>query len=205
MHQVRRNARRRIVAQLAAIALITGAIGAVVIVLLLRDSKADDPPAVVPRAHELIKIDGQWNDPDWNGNSLKFAFRGLNGDDAAEARPYSEVRFIHDDAKLYVGLYASDIDILSSDAFDLRVGAVSVHITATGKITPDSPDIKVGVDRDGTLDDQSNHDEEWKLEIAIPLARIGGEGAPIDARAARCDLPKGQKRCGEWTGQLTMQ
>ena len=89
-------------------------------------SSASGPPAstsgTVPRASAPIKIDGEWNDPDTNNNSLQLKFRGLDGDDADRARPYSEARFIHDDANLYVALYASDVNIMSSDAFDLRVG-----------------------------------------------------------------------------------
>jgi hypothetical protein len=161
----------------------------------------------VPKATAPITIDGDWHDPDWNNHKLLFKFRGLSGDDSDEARPYSEVRFIHDDNNLYVGLYASDNNIQSTDAFELKIGPLEIQITAAGKVTPDSPDIKVGVDRDGTLDDPSNHDEEWKLEISIPLARTGlAPGKTVDGHAARCDTPLGgTKRCGEWTGQLTLE
>jgi hypothetical protein len=168
------------------------------------------PPApttgAVPLASEPINVDGAWHERDWTKNNFRAQFHRDDGD---LARPYSEVRFIRDDKNLYVGLYAADSNILSSDAFDLQVGPVAVQISAAGKMTPDTPDVKLAVDVDGTLDDPSNHDEEWKAEVAIPLAKAGlAPGKPVDVRAARCDIPKngnGEKLCGEWKGQLTVE
>ena len=183
-------------------------LGLSALVLVACKSHQDDkpPPPKVPKATAPIKIDGEWNDPDWNNNSLQFKFRGLDGDDAERARPYSEVRFVHDDSNLYVALYASDVNIVSSDVFELAIGPLAVQINPAGKVTPESPDIKVGVDADGTIDDPSNHDEEWKLEISIPLAKTGlAAGKPVDAHTSRCDvMPDGKKRCGEWRGQLAL-
>ena len=55
---------------------------------------------------------------------------------------------------------------------------------------------------DGTLNDASDDDEEWALEIAIPLESIGlrGEvGERVRFAAHRCDLPKnGQRVCASW-------
>jgi hypothetical protein len=172
------------------------------------------PPAVapaptsgtVPRASGPIDIDGAWHERDWTRNNFRVQFHRDDGD---LARPYSEVRFIHDDANLYIGLYAADDNILSSDAFDVEVGPISVEISAAGKITPDTPDVKFAVDRDGSLDDPSNHDEEWKVELAMPLAKIGlAPGKPVDVHTVRCDIPKtgnGEKLCGEWKGQLMIE
>ncbi len=55
---------------------------------------------------------------------------------------------------------------------------------------------------DGTLNDASDDDEEWALEVAIPLEAIGlrGEvGERVRFAAHRCDLPKNGKRvCASW-------
>lgn len=175
-------------------------------------SKAPAPEAAptsgtVPKTTAAVVIDGQWQDPDWNATSLRFKFRGLNGDDADLARPYSEARFLHDDTNLYVGLYASDNNIESTDAFDLAIGPLALRFTADGKVSPAAPDVHVAVDRDGTLDDPSNRDEEWKLEISIPLANIGAApGQTVEGHVARCDTPlHATRRCGEWRGQLTLE
>jgi hypothetical protein len=161
----------------------------------------------VPKTTAPVVIDGAWQDPDWNATSLRFKFRGLSGDDADLARPYSEARFLHDATNLYVALYASDNNIESTDAFDLAIGPLALRFTADGRVTPASPDVHVAVDRDGTLDDPSNRDEEWKLEISIALAKIAAEpGKTVECHVARCDTPlHATRRCGEWRGQLTIE
>jgi hypothetical protein len=170
----------------------------------VRAQLADAKSGAVPHTTGPIVIDGDLKEEDWHKHMLRFQFHQTDGD---LARPYSEVRFVHDDETLYIALYAADINIQSDDAFDVTVGPTSLHITATGQVTPDSPDVRVAVDRDGTLDDPKDHDEEWKLEVAIPLTKTGLEpGKTVEARTARCDIPKdGVKRCGEWTGTLTLE
>jgi hypothetical protein len=159
----------------------------------------------VPSTTSDIKIDGEWDEPDWSKNSLRFQFVGSDGQ---LARPSSEIRLIHDKATLYVGLYAADENIQSGkDAFELDVGGFAVRIDATGKVDPPTADIKVGVDRDGTLDDPHNNDEEWVIEAAIPLRELSfGAGTPVQAKARRCDVTKdGVERCGSWSGALTLR
>src|SRR6266700_3539553 len=75
---------------------------------------------VVAATSGAIKIDGELSEPDWNriGDPQTFVAGGY------EARPYSQVRFLHDAENLYVGLYAADQDIRSTDTFELTVGAV---------------------------------------------------------------------------------
>jgi hypothetical protein len=63
----------------------------------------------------------------------------------------------------------------------------------------------VAVDRDGTLDDPSDEDEEWVVEAAIPLAALGVTGAPgtrIQIEVSRCDTPRHTtvRRCGAFGG-----
>jgi hypothetical protein len=155
----------------------------------------------IPHVTGALTIDGEWNEPDWSKTSLRGQFLGSDGE---LSRPTSEVRFLRDDSTLYVGCYAADDDIRSTDAFDVKLGALALHIDATGNSTPLLPGMKVAVDRDGSLDDPRNFDEEWLLEIAIPIAARPSHG-PTAVTAARCDTPKhGQRLCSAWSGSLVL-
>jgi hypothetical protein len=61
---------------------------------------------------------------------------------------------------------------------------------------------RIGHDLEGSPNDPSNNDEEWVIEIAIPLASLGKQGVRgerIGLWVSRCDTPKGQPRtCGDW-------
>jgi hypothetical protein len=150
-----------------------------------------------------------------------------------EARPYSEGRFLWDDENLYMGLYAADDNIRATvtahdgpvwidDSFTLHFTpeapsspTYAFDISAAGVVTDvkrvagskDDPSwesgIKLGVDRDGTLNDTHDDDEEWVIEAAIPLRSMGLASKPgtrflLDI--SRCDTPKRSKdkRCGAW-------
>ena len=182
-------------------------------------AKGHDPPArlapdVVPRAGVAIAIDGALEEPPWNHRSLRGV---LTGDDGQQARPYSELRMLHDDATLYVGLYAADEDIRTTDTWKLELGPRVIHVDATGKA--DAPDVRAAIDRDGTLDQPGDYDEEWVIELAIPLpaapASPSSAGARSDAErragsfdvaAERCDTPKdGRVRCGRWHARVGLE
>ena len=171
-----------------------------------RDQPA--PPAPLPAADAIprttgpISIDGEWSEDDWPNHSLR---RQFVREDGQLARPSSEVRLIRDATTLYVGLYAADEDIRSSDAFEISVGDLALRVDATGK--PSLPDVQAAVDRDGTLDNASDDDEEWVLEVAIPLTRIGiAQGKRTQVHSARCDTPKDRVQyCGAWDGTLTLE
>jgi len=55
---------------------------------------------------------------------------------------------------------------------------------------------------DGTLNDARDDDEEWVLEVAIPLASLGlrgTKGERVALAVKRCDTTKaGQRACGTW-------
>jgi hypothetical protein len=167
--------------------------------------KHEQPPPPAPTAHPTnipkvdlhFDLDGELHEPPWN----QIAFRAvLTGDDGQQARPYSELRLLHDAKNLYLGLYAADEDIRSTDAWDLVIGTRKLHIDATGK---NDGGLQVGVDRDGSLDHPEDYDEEWVIETAIPLDTIGPP--PLAITAARCDTTKdGEKRCGQWKGSLEL-
>ncbi len=160
------------------------------------------PPAgdAIPRTTVPIKIDGEWDEDDWPKRALRHQFLGGDGQ---LARPSSEVRFLHDADTLYVGLYAADEDIRSTDAFDVAIGALVLRVDVTGKVTPATPGVRAAVDHDGTLDDAHDDDEEWVVELAVPLAAAV---LPAQVRASRCDTTKdGVQRCGEWHGTLRLE
>jgi hypothetical protein len=158
------------------------------------------PSLVVPHTTGPIKIDGEWDEPDWSKTSLRGQFIG---DDGALSRPTSEIRLLHDDHDVFVGLYAADDDIRSTDAFDVALGSVKLHVTATGTLDPAIPGARVAVDRDGSLDDDRNFDEEWLIELAIPRDAL--PTGPLAISASRCDTPKHRtQRCTAWHGTATL-
>ena len=157
---------------------------------------------LIPRTTGPIELDGEWKEPDWSQHALRHQFLG---DDGQLARPSSEVRLLHDKDDLIVGLYAADENIQSeSDAFDFSIASVAVRVTAAGKITPEMLNVRARVDHDGTLDNPKDDDEEWVIELAIPLTTIAiPPGSKVPVRAARCDVTKdGVKRCGAWSGSV---
>lgn len=158
----------------------------------------------VPRTTMIIRIDGDWGELDWAKRAMRGQFRG---DDGQLARPSSEVRFLRDDHDLFVALYAADENIQSNDAFDLTIGALSLHADATGHVTPTVPGVTAAVGYDeGTLDDPRDDDEEWVVELKIPLDTLSATGGQPAVRSSRCDTPKdGVKRCGSWSGTLGLE
>jgi hypothetical protein len=156
-------------------------------------------PGEVPVARAPIAIDGELHEPDWNLRARVAAFTA----DGGEARPYSQIRLLRDDRTLYVGLYAADQDIRSSDAFELAIGTLTLSIDPRGRITPPIAGAKAAADVDETLDDPRDEDEEWVIEAAIPIAAIPPQATMIHAR--RCDTPKDAlQRCGSWDGPLVL-
>jgi hypothetical protein len=189
---------------------LTNGLCALLAVAGCKSSRNIIPPAptsaAIPHTTGRITIDSSWSEPDWlTKNCLQIQLRGKDGD---LARPYSEVRFLHDERNLYVATYAADINITSDDAFDIDVGPLHERIFVTGKVVPEAPDIDVAVFKDGSLDDPAHKDEEWKLEMSIPIAKTGlAPGEEVDAHVGRCDLvPKdGKTYCGDWSGKLSLQ
>jgi hypothetical protein len=158
-------------------------------------------PGVVGHTTGAIAIDGDWDEPDWPQHAWRAQFVDTSGQ---LARPSSEVRMLRDDRDLFVALYAADENIETRDAFELAVGNVQLRVDATGHMLPEIPGVraKSGFD-EGTLDDPRDDDEEWVVELAIPLAATGR--GRVTVHAARCDVPKdGTRRCGHWDGTVTI-
>jgi hypothetical protein len=130
---------------------------------------------------------------------------------------------------LFLTLYASDEDIEShvvapdgpvaaEDAFRVvfaRDGveyAIEVSprsVIADERRTGDGPwdrgwtsGVHASMEIDGSLNDPSNLDEEWAVEMAVPFASLGmrGErGETVGLSLHRCDTPRSSSRvCTGW-------
>jgi len=106
--------------------------------------------------------------------------------DNVPARPHSEARLAWEDGKLWVLLYAADEDIRSTDSFHVEVGRRSIDAAAA-----------TAEDVDGTLDDPRDDDEEWIVELAVPVEAKAGDRVRFSAH--RCDTPKdGVRSCAQF-------
>jgi hypothetical protein len=184
------------------------------------------PVIEVPRAAGEIKVDGELEDRGWSG---PIGRTGAFTTEGHPTHPYSDARFVHRNGQLFVILYAADEDIRATgarhdeplygtDAFQLTLrtanGEFLIDVSSAGVVTDArrlpsgaldfawESHARVAVDRDGTTNDPSDQDEEWVVEMAIPLDAIGltgraGERIGLDVR--RCDdVPRVGRVCGGW-------
>jgi hypothetical protein len=181
----------------------------------------------VPHVKGSITLDGDLDDTGWTGPIARTgAFLGADG---TPARPYSDARITWGDGHLYLALYAADEDVRDAkrapdgptwldDSFHIvfvRGDETSViDISATGVVTDARKSrggsldfswqsgLHVSTELDGTINDSHDDDEEWSLEIALPLESLGlkgKRGESIGLALRRCDTPKGATRtCGSW-------
>jgi len=159
--------------------------------------------------------------------------------------PYTEAKARWGDGKLYFMLYAGDLDLEGQvrapdgpverdDAFRLEIGggpevrvvSVSVLGTVADALCRVSPagrtcdpgwksGAEVAVDRDGTLNRVGDNDEEWVVEMALPLASLGlpeaSPGARLPIAFSRCEIGRGDRKgpCGGWglhpRGELVLE
>jgi hypothetical protein len=182
---------------------------------------------VVPRATGVISVDGELDEAAWFGALRSQAFR--TGEGTAPARPHSEARLMWSDSTLYVALYAADDNIQArihdpdgplwlSDAFQLgfRRGEETwrIDVSPQGVLSDAkgprggaldhawSSGARAAFDVDGTINDDRDRDEEWLIEMAIPLASLQLSGRPgerVEIFVKRCDeLRSGGRSCGVW-------
>ena len=187
-------------------------------------------PLEVPEATGEVHIDGHLSDKAWKHAATTGAFMSGGG----VANPYSDVRLLRHGGTLYVGLYAADDDIAApiashdeaqtGDSFQLvfRRGESerTIDVSPRGAITDGerigaaSFDTRweshaaVAVDRNGTLDDATDQDEEWIVEMAIPFASLGLDGQAgerIGFEVKRCDVARADggaaRTCVTWGGE----
>ena len=138
------------------------------------------PSLEVGFAPAAPEIDGELDEAIWQRAG------GRTG--AFTDRPYSEARFAWTHTHLFIALYAADKDIRSSDRFEVTLGRTTFDVSASGELRGAPAGTRAGVDRDGTIDDPSDDDEEWVIEVAVPLEAIDGS---LDVAIRRSDAPQG--------------
>jgi hypothetical protein len=158
----------------------------------LPDSDGASPVLRVPRARASIVLDGDSDDPGWTappGPGRTGPFRFASG---ARARPYADARMVWGDGQLYVLLYAADEDIRSrGERFRLTFSrggrSFALDVAPDGQVRGTVRDERGALggwpsgahasrEIDGTLDDPRDRDEEWSVELALPLASLGMKG-----------------------------
>jgi hypothetical protein len=197
-----------------------------------------------PRVSGPVKVDAELE-----GKNVWEADVGTTGNfkDAAGHGmvPYSEAKVRWGDGKLYLMLYAGDLDLEGTvrdhdgaldgdDAFRLEFGDRNdrrvIWVSVLGTLAdarcrpargraPDACDpswdshAQVAVDRDGTLNKIGDNDEEWVVQMAVPLAALGfadaHPGTSLPFSVTRCEIGHGSSRgCGGWgsdpPGELTL-
>jgi hypothetical protein len=183
----------------------------------------------VPRVSTPPKIDGELDEPEWTRAPGRTG--GFVTADGAAARPFSEARLLWDEKNLYVALFAADEDVQVAkvehdgpvwlaDSFGLvltRSDGVSrtIDVGPSGTLTDGAgkageavdytwqSNTQLATDIDGTRDDTSDRDEEWVVEMAIPLAALGlaaKSGERIGIAVKRCDQVEGKRVCGFFGG-----
>jgi hypothetical protein len=173
----------------------------------------------VPRVAAPIPINAETEGKrDWEGERGKTP-NFVDGSGKGMV-PYTEARLRWDSGRLYLLLYAGDLDLEGSiqehdgpvqhdDSFrlDFRTGSqvrvIDVSLLGTvadricsGVAAEERCDpsweshAEVAVDRDGTMNKIGDNDEEWVVEMAIPFASLG-----IAAPAPGARLPFSVSRC----------
>jgi hypothetical protein len=188
-----------------------------------------DPVMRVPHVPGAIVLDGDTDDPGWVRPPGPARTGGFLLPGGKRAIPYSEARLVWGDGHLYLALYASDEDIEShtdepdgpvalEDAFRLTFSrpGVEYEIDVSPKaVISDSIRREGGEwdstwnsgshaskEIDGSINAPKNLDEEWAIELAIPLESLGlkGErGESIGMSLHRCDSLRGAPPiCAGW-------
>jgi hypothetical protein len=164
-------------------------------------SDAAGPASVAVQATTgPIVLDGEWLETDWDLRTTQLVF---TGDDGQQARPYSEIRFLRDATSLYVGMYAADEDIEATDFFQVTIGTLDLRVDPRGRVTASASGLAAVSEVEGTVDAPGDYDEEWVVEMSVPLALMSLGPTPTTMRASRCDVTTDQVlRCGSTTAEL---
>jgi hypothetical protein len=136
--------------------------------------------------------------------------------DGTESKPYSDVRLTWSAGVLHIGLYASDHDIVTAkvaadgpvwrgDDFHvvLKRGTTSYALDVDPKCTITDgkregegrwdygwqSGAHAACDTDGTVDLEGDNDEEWVVEMDVPLGAMGASPDDhLELTVRRCDL-----------------
>jgi hypothetical protein len=184
----------------------------------------------VPHAPGPITLDSDTDDPGWLGLPPPAKIPTFLFDSGKPGHPHSEARLVWSGDYLYLSLYAADQDIeahtlepdqpmpLEDDFFHIVFSQGDVQYALDVSPKPMITDAlrrgdgawdrswnsgaHVSREIDGSLNDPRGLDEEWAIELAVPLEALGmrGErGENIGLMLRRCDIPKREPRvCSSW-------
>ena len=178
----------------------------------------------MPFASEPVHFSGKIEQVAWAEPAARTG--SFHDERGALSRPYSDARFTWRDGNLYVFLYAADENIeapetsgqeLAHDAFRLTFATAEdtrqLEVSARGAMTasltrsdggtgPWMTSAQAVTDAEETVDDPTDEDEEWIVELTVPLTSLGLHGAagePVALAIERCDsLRSGMRACGSW-------
>jgi hypothetical protein len=180
------------------------------------DGELDEPPwnAIAARTGAFLDDTGSSARPYsearflWDADNLYVGLYAADEDIRATVTEHDGPVWIDDAFALHLspGPAAGDGGPATVYAFDISATGV---VTDARKVAGGKSDvswesgIKLGVDRDGTVNNPKDFDEEWVVEAAIPFRSLGIEprpGARVLVDIGRCDTPRGSKerRCGAW-------
>jgi hypothetical protein len=124
---------------------------------------------------ELTAHASRRDEPTWKDDAFTLAFFGADG----------KARLLTVSVKgvLADGVCPADAESLGDSRCDLKWQSGS----------------KVGVDYDGTINEPGGHDEEWNIQLAIPLAQLKPAAGKLPFTLRRCEIgAAGQGACGHF-------
>ena len=143
----------------------------------------------------------------WDGDNLYLLLYAADEDLEAHQETRDSPVWVEDDFHLFFGNGRDEWTLDVSPRGTLTDGRRAASLAnGYGGARPFdygwSSGARLGVDIDGTVNDPSDDDEEWVVEMAIPLSSLGlagHAGERLALHAHRCDTPKGGARsCGAW-------
>jgi hypothetical protein len=149
------------------------------------------------------KIDGEAEDEVWLRAKPTQAFSYTDG---GPGRPYAEVRASWDDLALYLLFYNGDEDLEPDDTVSAELTGgnkktTRLVVSVDGRLQGPQ-EIQSAIDRDGSVSDAGDDDEEWLVELRIPWDTLGKTDS-IGAVFGRHDKPKdAPPRDLVWTGEI---
>lgn len=151
------------------------------------------------------KLDGEGEDEVWLKAKPTRAFALADG---GPGRPHAEVRASWDDSALYLLFYSGDEDLepddlVYADLTGARGEAVHLAVSVNGEVQGPRA-VQAAVDRDGSMSDAGDDDEEWLAEVVVPWEVIG-KSDTVSATFRRHDRPKGAAaRELVWSGEIRL-
>lgn len=156
---------------------------------------------IIPRATGPVTIDGELSNAEWAATARTSDF--VRATDGRPDRPRTKARLMYDDENLYIAFECDDDHLFSTfenrDDHLWKQDAVEVFIDPRGRgrdylefqVSPagklfdtkvhrhprrdDSFDgrAKAAVQREGSLNDDSDRDRGWTAELMVPFAGLG--------------------------------